>query len=145
MSLLLVCCPWYPKCFSIILTFNYKNSTSETQRSQNYSYLYFVLHIIPLYQNMLSCRCCMIYLIFFLQYRQTLSLVYENVWHWQITRKCSLGNIICPHGVSLHLYRDPFNIKNFRATSTMRKNLKSHPNSNDFCSIMNLLYNCILV
>lgn len=138
MSLLLVCCPWYPKCFSIILTFNYKNSTSETQRSQNYSYLYFVLHIIPSLPKY-ACRFCMIYLIFFLQYRQTLSLGYENVWHWQITRKCSPGNIIRPHGVSLHLYRDPFNIKNSRATSTMRKFWSHIPIPMILCSIMHLL------
>lgn len=84
-------------------------------------------------------------LIFFLQYRQTLSLGNENVWHWQLTWKCSLGHIICPHGVSLHPHRDPFSIKNSKAIPSIRKFLKSHPNCNDFCSIMNLLYNCILV
>lgn len=140
-----MCCPWYPKWFSIIPTFNYKKNISETHRSQNYPYLYFVFHIIPLYQNALSCICCTIYLLFFLQYRQTLSLGYENVWHWQLTWKCSLGHIIRPHGVSFHPYRDPFSIKNPRAISSMRKILKSHPHSNYFCSIMNLLYNCILV
>lgn len=144
-SLLLVCCPWYPKCFSIILTFNYKKNILETQRSQNYSYLYFVFHIIPIYQTALSCRCCTMCLKFFLQYRQTLSLGNENVWHWQLTWKGSLGHIIHPHGVSVHPYRDPSSIKNSRAISSIRKILKSHPNCNDFCSIMNLLYNCILV
>lgn len=82
--------------------FNYKKNILETQRSQKLSLFVFCLSYNPCLP-----KCSFMQMLYYVSH--ILPPVYTDSvprqWecpHWQLTWKCSLGHIICPHGVSLH-------------------------------------------
>ena len=97
-------------------------------------------HIIPSYRNVPSNRgCCVVILIPFLLNRHSSQALgafsSDSSQEMQSPQGSCPPHILLPHGGSLHLFRNPFIIKNSRSICSIGNILKSHHNFNYFLGL----------